>query len=601
MNVASTTSSTSSTPSSGNRITGLSGIDVDSLVKAAMLGQQSKIDKANQQKQMLQFQQNAYRDVIKELRDFYSKYMDLAKPDNSMLVSKNYQTAVFTPSNGSGAVSAVGLSGAQVGNYKVQVDALATPARIKFTDFNSLVGTKKDININGKVVTVDLTSADVSTSKDTIMSIFNAAIIKAGADAKMTKSDITGEYILQTNGVGSNDTIGYNPAKATVALSDLVGQNVSFEFQNNGQTQTVSVDLTQMPNTNATEKDAILLKLKNALGSKAGFSIDASDNITFSTTALGTGSGMTINAGANTVGPIMGTVDALNAIGGDAKVEITDTYGNTATKTYQSNSFTVDNVKFTISDVTSSPVTIQGKTDITDLKKRIMDFVDDYNKMIGDITSRLTEKKNRDYPPLTDTQRASMTTDQITQWEAKTKEGMLRNDNYLSGIVSSLRSAFNTPVTGQKLKYYDIGFDFSDDVTTPGQLTVDEGKLTASLENSPDDVYKLFTNMADSALSKDQQFKDNGIMQRLKNILNDNVISSDSLLLKKVGYTGSVTFYNNDLLKAIDTQTKLITDLQDKFVDQQNRLYQRYASLETAMNNYNSQATYLANAFGGGQ
>ena len=593
MNVGSTTSSTTSTQSSGNRITGLSGIDVDSLVKAAMLGQQSKIDKANQQKQMLQFQQDAYRDVIKEVRDFYSKYTDITKPDTSLLVSKNYQTSVFT--SPSGAVSAEGLSGAQVGNYKVQVDNLATSAQIQFADFSSLVGTKTDININGKVVTVDLTSADASTTNDTIMSMFNAAITKAGADAKMTKSDLSGKYILQTNGVGSNQTIGSTPAQVTTTINSLVGQNVTFNVDG----ANYNVDLTGMPNATQADTDAILLKIKNSLGGKASFTSDGT-NLTFSATSLGASSSFSVTAGGVTTSATGGT-QALNAKGGDAKVELTDTYGNTVTKTYQGNSFTVDNVKFTISDVTSGPVTLQGKTDVTDLKKRIMDFVDDYNKLIGDITSKLSEKKNRDYPPLTDAQRASMTTDQITQWEAKTKEGILRNDSYLSGIVSSLRSALNTPVTGQKLKYYDLGLDFSDDVTTPGQLTVDESKLTSALQNNPNDVYKLFTNLADSTQTKDQQFKDNGIMQRIKNILNDNVISSDSLLLKKVGYTGSATFYNNDLLKAIDTQTKLIADLQAKFTDQQNTLYQRYSQLETAMNNYNSQAAYISSQFGGGQ
>ncbi|WP_238883196.1 flagellar filament capping protein FliD [Clostridium sp. YIM B02551] len=597
--MSSVSSSTSTQSMSGNRVTGLSGMDVESMVKAAMLGQQNKINKAMQQKQLLQFQQEAYRDVIKDLRDFYSKYTDITKTDTSLLLSKNYQTSVFN--SPSSAVTAVGLSGAQVGTYKVQVNKLATPAQVQFSDFSSLLNKSNDIYIDGKKVTVDLTgitSATDSATINTIVTKFNDAITNAGVSAKMSRSDLSGNYILQTTQTGSNQTIGMAPIQTTVALGDLAGQKLTFNIDGTGY----NVDLSGY--TSPTDNDAILLTIRNSTSGKLGYTSDGT-NVTFTTSSLGSSSSLGIvNAtdGTNIVPLINGSNQALNSKGTDSEVQVSDTYGNNnVTKTFQGNDFVIDNVKFTISDVTTSPVVINGKTDVEDLKKRIVNFVNDYNNLLDKITTKLQEKKNPDYPPLTDDQKSSMTQDQINQWEAKTKEGLLRNDNYLSSIVSQLRSAFNTPVTGSNMKYYDMGIDFTNDYTKPGQLVIDEDKLTTALQNDPDKVYKLLTSAANPLDTKEKQFNDSGIIQRFKTILNDNVINSGSQLLKKVGFEGTLTFYNNDMKKTIDDQTKSILDMQEKFTDQQNRLYQRYAALETAMNNYNSQATYLSSAFGGGQ
>ena len=77
-------SSTSSTPSgmtgagggSMIRITGMaSGLDVDGMVKKMMAGEQTKLDKANQDQQTIQWKQDAYQDIIKEIKDLQSSFL----------------------------------------------------------------------------------------------------------------------------------------------------------------------------------------------------------------------------------------------------------------------------------------------------------------------------------------------------------------------------------------------------------------------------------------------------------------------------------------------------------------------------------------------
>lgn len=505
-------SSTSSTTTSYNRITGMAtGLDTDSIIKASLQGQQSKIDKADQQKQLFQFQQDLYRDSIKQFKEFYSKYTDITNTDTSMLLSKNYQTTVFTTGDTRDSVSAEGLSGAVAGTYNIKVASTAAKAAGSFADLSAIKSSATQFTVNGKTITIDLTTSITggeNPTDDELLAKINSEFTSAGIDAKMTKSTLSG-YRLQTNQTGASQSIAIS-----VPQPDL-DPALTFSFS-----------------------------------------------------------------------------------GSDARVTVTDSYGTTVEKTYSGNSFTIDNVKFTISNATlEAGVTFTGKTDVSALQKRISDFVKDYNKLIENITAKLQEKKYSEYPPLNDAQRAEMTEDQIEKWEAKTKSGLLRNDSYLNAITSQMRSAINTAVGTSTLKYTDIGIDFTNDYTKPGQLTVDEIKLKAALESNPDQVINLFTS-ASSATDAADKYRDNGIMQRLKTILNDNVNLSSSLLLKKAGYTGSSTLSSNTLQTLIEKQTKIISNLQSKYAEQQTALYKRYSSLETAMNNYNNQLASLSSMLG---
>lgn len=103
---------------------------------------------------------------------------------------------------------------------------------------------------------------------------------------------------------------------------------------------------------------------------------------------------------ASTSSPIVSTTGvvetadkSLTDTGTKSNVTITDSYGNTATNEYDNNSFTIDNVKFTVTDVTDSAVSVVGKNDATALKDKLVEFVNDYNKVIESITTKLNEKK----------------------------------------------------------------------------------------------------------------------------------------------------------------------------------------------------------------
>lgn len=588
----------STTSTSYNRITGLAtGMDTDAMVKAAMQPYQLKVDAAKQARDLQIFKQDLYRDSIKSLRDLYSKYTDIVKPD-SLLLSKNYSTSKFT-STDENSVIAEGLAGAKIGNYKVQVNKLAEPARIEIDDVSALKGNKITVSVNGKDVEIDLTSSTLTDSD--IMTTINLKMKNAGVEAKISKSDLSGKLILETTSTGSNQNITLsNITKTTnnteVNLTKLANKNLSFSI--NGKS--VQIDLTGI-----TTEENVLTKLNESLSSN-GVNVqgDGAGRITFNSTIASANNPMGIvdmadwSIIAATTGVVEASDKSLADTGSKSNVTITDAYGNTATKEYDSNSFTIDNVKFTVTDVTESAISVVGKNDASDLKDKLVDFVNDYNKVIASITTKLNEKKDLNYKPLTDEQRESMTEEQIEKWETKVKQGLLKRDNDLTNITSSLRRAFTDSIEGTGLTLKQLGIDFSSDISKAGQLVVDEEKLTATLEENADEIVNLFAKSAPSNLTnKTEVYNNSGIFQRIKTILNTTVMSSASTFLKRVGYEGTSTYTDNDMTDDLLKREKQIAFLESSLTDRESRLYQKYAALETVMNNYNAQSSWLTQQF----
>ena len=90
------------------------------------------------------------------------------------------------------------------------------------------------------------------------------------------------------------------------------------------------------------------------------------------------------------------------------------------------NNFTVNNVTYQLKNTTNSPVSLDVATDVDGIYEKIKDFVTQYNELIDMVNGKLTEKKYRDYTPLTEEQKKDMTEKQIELWEEKAKSGLLK-------------------------------------------------------------------------------------------------------------------------------------------------------------------------------
>ncbi len=208
-------------------------------------------------------------------------------------------------------------------------------------------------------------------------------------------------------------------------------------------------------------------------------------------------------------------------------------------------------------------------------------FVEDYNKMMDKMYNILTQKENRDYPPLTEAQKKEMEKDEIEAWEKKAKQGILRNDSEMRKFMDDMQKA----IFGDKMSILaEMGLTTHEDYNKKGQISLDEAKFTKALETNSEKVYEVF--------AKDKS----SVMENLKSTINKYVGGSSSVFAKKAGLEKTASAVNNFYSEQLKRQAEIIKNLQKKMSDKENSLYKKFGALESSMNKLNSQMNYFMQA-----
>jgi flagellar hook-associated protein 2 len=476
------------------RIPGLAtGMDTDSIIKDMLTGQQNKIDKAKQKEQTIKWQQETYRDIIKDVKGLSDKYFTATSKDY-ILSSKNFSTTKVNSSNSS-IVSATTVAGASDINYKFKVDALAQPPRVESNsiDKNQTLGQASTITINGELISLE--------DNDTISSVIGKINNKfPNGEVKSKYSEMTGTFTIEGQKTG-----------------------ISSELSIDGQF------FTDMGIATGT-----------ITGSNSKVTVYASDGIT--------------------------QLNEFNK---------------------ESNSFTVDNITYSANGVSDELISMTSQTDTKTTADKMKLFIDDYNKIMDKIYSEVIEKKNPDFPPLTDAQREDMSEEEIKNWEEKSKKGMLRNDSELRMFMEDTKQALFGPIEamgGSILS--DIGITSSKNYNEQGQIYLDEEKFEKALLEKGDQIYQALTK---TATDKSQS----GSLERIKDVFNKYTGNSNSIFARKAGIEKTASAVNNLFGEQIKRQQENIKNIQRKMQEKEQQLYKKFAALEASMNKFNSQMNYL--------
>ncbi|MBR3746713.1 MAG: flagellar filament capping protein FliD, partial [Selenomonadaceae bacterium] len=174
-----------------------------------------------------------------------------------------------------------------------------------------------------------------------------------------------------------------------------------------------------------------------------------------------------------------GTTKTVSGTNGSVKVDGI-TYETT------DNKVSVGGITYTALDKTSSAATVSVTQDTDAIIDKVKKFVEDYNKLLSGLYEKYDEKPNKDYKPLTQSQKDQMKEEQIEKWEEKAKAGLLYHDKTLGKIIDNMRNAISKSIEGINSKYnsaYSIGISTTG---LKGQLTLDETKLKNALAEDPD-------------------------------------------------------------------------------------------------------------------
>lgn len=548
------------------RITGMAtGLDVDAMVKKMMTADQTKLNQLKQQQQLIIWRQQAYQDIIKDVKDLQGSFFDVTNANTSILSSSNY--TAFDVNMADAYNSAISVSagiGAQIGTYSVSFGAggqLAQAAGVKsnsaiMVGANKAVATTKlsDLGIaagsysftvtyNNNDGKGDIVSAPITFNESTTLSDLAKAINTATGNSVSAKySELTGAFSLQTTKTGSQTSLS------------ISGDSGILQKLNLGDGTNTVVD-----------------------SSTANYKID----------------------------PL------------DAKVYITPPGGTATMYTNSQNSFTLDGISYNLISPSDSTFSVTQNTQ--NLHDKIKTFLDKYNAIIDKIQTKLSEKKDSSYPPLTDAQKSAMKDSDITAWNTKAQQGILRNDDNLQNLLNNLRQAFTTPLkdsNGNNIVALNfgnygtgaIGIDTSSYYTDGGKITiVDDTKLNNAIAQYGDQLMKLFTNVS-SSTDKTVNYNESGIFQRISNILKDNVglvgTTLNSAILTKYAnlqddYSINGGTGNNTLPDQVYYQQLLISKMNDSMSTKQEKYYQQFSQLETMMNQLNAQQSQLTSMLGG--
>ena len=636
------------------RIGGLAtGLDTDALVKQMMQPYNMRVDKMKQDKQIVTWRQELYRDILSDTANISKTYFDVLKPSTNMLSKSNYAGFDVTANNSvvgqSAGVSATASLGAVAGSYSVSVTQLATPAKVEGTAINESNDIFDIAKWQGKTIMFEIdgipesitidTPIDGGTPVDFRKSLINNINVKlaekpnlagklivsegSGAGIKFNALTSNSVKVVSTGVVDEMSNLTgkvINPNRYDTKLSDLGiidGGTLTFDYKDsNGATQTSGAI--------TVSKDATISQLMDSVnkGTSGAVKLNFSELTgKFSIQSLQTGSSASLNVTeggtANILTKLNLSVPVGGTIGENSKVTITPPgTGSIATTVERSgNSFSIDGINYNLTKAgTTNNITVAGNSEKTYDKIKV--FIDKYNELVEKVNEKTSEKKQYKFLPLTDDQKKDMSEEEVKQWETKAKQGLLKGDSNLENMMNSMRRAFYEGVKDAGITLSEIGLSTSRDISKRGKIIVDETKLKTAIETRGEQVANLFTKTSTTHSSYSPDYsssdrsirnKEEGIFQRLNDILQDYTRTSRNnngkkgILLERAGIKGDLTELGSSLSKDIIKKDEMINEMIKSLAAKENKFYMQFSRLEVAMNKLNSQSSWLTQQFSQGQ
>ena len=640
--------------SSGMRLTGLiSGMDTESMVNELVKASSTKLDKAKQDKQLLEWKKEAWQGLNTKLYDFYKTEV------SSLRLASTFKLKSATSSDES-KVSIKAGSQAANGSHSVVVKQLASSAYLtgsniklsgnsyttysqasvttNFADMtddqgNSLALTGKSITIkagNDTIAPLTLELGGTGENGVANLSELNSKLAETEGYKGLKASFLDGKLTF-TNSTLKKNADGVETGEVFTIESEALGLSGDVEFKKDedgkGNTLEGSVDLrvqkdfTSADITKSTKLSDIGIAVGTTFTIKGkDFVVDKDTKISDFTeglSKLGVNANFDVNQGrfyinASATGEeynfditasdataldILGLSESAGATKVDARDAIIEYNG--VSYTGSSNTFELNGLTITAKGVTNGEAiqaTVASDTD--GVYNSIKSFVKKYNEMVDELTKLYNEAKPK-YDPLTDDERSKLSDTQIEQWEKEAKVGLLRRDETINNLLSSMRQILNTGIEvvdkdGNTKKYTlsSLGI-VTGDYTENGKLHI--------LGDADDPVYAGQTNTLKETLEKNPEIfsqifagsKENeGIGLQLYNSLNKAMSRSET--------SRSLTFYNDITLeKSIKEKDEDIDKWKVKLQKMEDKYYKQFTAMEKAMAAMQTQQSYLSSLMGG--
>lgn len=278
---------------------------------------------------------------------------------------------------------------------------------------------------------------------------------------------------------------------------------------------------------------------------------------------------------------------AVRILGQDTEIVL-----NGATFTSTSTDVTVNGLTVSAIAETTDPIWVSVTNDAQGMYDKVKDFIKEYNTLIDEMTGLYNATSAKGYEPLTSEEKDAMTDKEVEEWEKKIKDSLLRRDDTLDTLLSSMKNAMFKSYTVNGKNYSLSSFGIStisvlnatknkenefhidgnkDDALVSGK----EDKLMAALEEDPDVVANFMMQLA------------GGLYDAIGKKMSSTTLSSFG-----------VVYNDKQMEKEYSDYTKTISKWEEKLKDIEDSYYKKFSAMESALTKLQSQQSSLANLLG---
>lgn len=277
-----------------------------------------------------------------------------------------------------------------------------------------------------------------------------------------------------------------------------------------------------------------------------------------------------------------GRIDAENAV-----IEYNGVRYEQSSSTFTINGLTIEATEKGDTQTFSVGIDAKGIYD------KIKEFVKSYNELIDEMNTLYRAPRVKDYEPLTDDEKSAMSDDDIEKWEAVVKGSLLRRDDTISSLLSSMRTTLTKQVSvtnadGTTKNYSLASFGINTSVYT------EYGKLHI-YGDSDDSDFADFDDSLMAAINANPS-----AVEKTFSSLGSEIYNNLMKAMGKTDLSSALTFYEDVTIdKEISSYKDKVSTLQDKMQAEQDRYYKQFSAMETALAKLQSQQTYISQLFGG--
>ncbi|ONI43901.1 hypothetical protein AN640_06020 [Candidatus Epulonipiscium fishelsonii] len=515
------------------RFTGLtSGLDTESIVKALVATDKSKVDNLKKEEMLMELKQEEWKKMNNTLMDFYTDTVGTLRHQGS------FDSKIITNTNEDSLTIHEG-SNIPDGTHEIIIGQLASSAQLKTDQIYKVDPDTHMPTDEPELVTKDTKLSETSSYMSTQGDDATYTIKIGEEEVEILGSDTMEDIANKIKEVDDSLNVNFDQGRFMISNKETGEFDIDISADATvGEYDNSDVLKALFGEGNLTDNEDGTYNVKFNKGTNAHYEYNGNDYESTSNSVTVNGISMTFK---QTTGAYS-EEDGVTATDGDSKI------------------------------------LVSSEQDQDAIYETIVSFIEDYNTLLEDLNSKIDMPGSDDYMPLTDEEMAEMSDYEIELWNKKIEENIFADDPALQDFVDTLRGAL-----GSNEDLISMGIT-TGNWKEQGKLHIDEEKLKEAISENADKIIEAFAGGTDADGNETE-----GVMDELYTKFSDQIATTT---LNSFGsfYNDKVI---DEKLRNIATD---IIKYQDRYETREDYYFSKFNAMEQMMNEWNSQSAVFASA-----